>query len=70
MNSEMYLFIVFFIFFTIGVLLVGYIETYIKRKKAQERYVRHLENENSRLNRTVAILKLTLDTKGGNNKRA
>lgn len=70
MNSEMYLFIVFFICFMIGVLLVGYIETYIKRKKEQERYVRHLENENALLNRTVAFLKLTLDTKGGNNKRA
>ena len=65
MNTEVTLFILFLILFVSGVLLLGSIETLIKRKKAQERYIRRLQIENAHLNRTVSFLKVALETKGG-----
>lgn len=65
MNTEITLFIVFLIFFILGVLLVGGIETCIKRKKARDRYIKRLQIENARLNRTNAFLRVVLETKGG-----
>ena len=70
MNSEITLFIIFLICFMLGVLLTGYIETLIKRKKAHERYIKQLQTENAYLKRTVAFFKIALETKGGNEKRA
>ena len=65
MNTEITLFILFLILFVLGVLLLSSIETLIKRKKAQERYIRRLQIENAHLNRTVSFLKIALETKGG-----
>ena len=65
MNTEITLFILFLILFVLSVLILGAIETLIKRKKAQERYIRYLQKENAHLNRTVSFLKVALETKGG-----
>ena len=70
MNIEVTLFIIFLILFVLGVLLVGGIETCIKRKKAQERYIRRLQIENAHLKRTNSFLKVALQTKGGEKDRA
>lgn len=65
MNTGITLFIIFLICFVLGVLTLGGIETLIKRKKAQERYIKRLQIENAHLNRTVSFLKVALETKGG-----
>lgn len=65
MNTEVTLFITFLICFVLGVLLVGSIETLIKRRKAQERYIKYLQKENAHLKRTNAFLRVALETKGG-----
>jgi hypothetical protein len=65
MNGGVILFLVFFISFVLGVLIVKGIETLIKRKNAQKRYLRHLETENQKLKRTLNFCKLELQTRGG-----
>lgn len=70
MNTEVTLFICFLVLFILGVLLTGYIDTRIKRKKAKERYIRRLEIENLHLKRAVSFYKVALETKRGDKERA
>lgn len=62
MNSAT-LFIVFLICFVLGLFIVKWVETLIKRKKAHKRYLRRLEIENKKLKRTVNFLSLELQTR-------
>ena len=65
MNTETIITLTFIICFSLGVLLVSGIDTLIKRKKAHNRYIRRLEIENAHLNRTIAVLRVALESKGG-----
>lgn len=62
MNSAI-LFIVFLICFVLGLFIVKWVETLIKRKKAYRLYINRLEIENKKLKRTVNFLSLELQTR-------
>lgn len=62
--SGAYLFLAFLICFIAGVFAVKGIETLVERKKANRRYIKHLETENRELRQKAYFYKLELETKG------
>lgn len=65
MNTEIIIMLTFLICFILGVLLLGWIETLIKNKNEQERYINSLENEVLHLQSVLSVLSVALQTKGG-----
>lgn len=63
MNTEVVLFIIFFISFAIGVLIGGAIEYLNERIEAHRQYIKHLEKENQHLKRVVGFYSLVAETK-------
>jgi hypothetical protein len=61
--SGAYLFLAFLVCFIAGVFAVKGIETLVERKKANRRYIKHLETENQYYRQKAYFYKLELDTR-------